>query len=200
MPRVWGVREAEMPLELPCDDVFDGQVDTWYRGVTVRADPAVVFRWLCQLKVAPYSYDLVNNLGRRSPRTLTPGAGELEVGQRVMDIFRLEHFTPDRDLTIKLDHRWSALAFGAVAVTYTVRPAGPGESRLLEKIVTPGSGRRLAGLRRELLAWGDLIMTRKQMRVLGGLAERDSSHGEPDTSDSAPGSASAANSSASPSA
>jgi hypothetical protein len=73
-----------------------------FRGVTVRARAPVVFRWLCQLRVAPYSYDWLDNLGRRSPRTLTPGAERLELGQRVMGIFELVGFEPDRHLTLRL--------------------------------------------------------------------------------------------------
>ena len=81
-----------------------------------------LFRWLCQLRVAPYSYDWLDNRGRRSPRTLTPGLEELEVGQRFMTIFRLAEFEPGRSITVVHD----GPLFGRVVGTYEVdlhRPA-----------------------------------------------------------------------------
>ena len=77
----------------------------------------------------PYSYDLLDNLGRRSPRELTPGADKLEVGQRIMTIFYLASFEPDRHLTIVCDGIGQRL-LGNVSSTYTVAPAGDG-SRLV---------------------------------------------------------------------
>ncbi|HKP91924.1 MAG TPA: hypothetical protein VJT75_18295 [Thermoleophilaceae bacterium] len=121
------------------------------RAVTVDAPPATVFRWLCQLKVAPYSYDLIDNFGRRSPRTLTPGADHLEPGQRVMTIFRLVSFERDRHITIARGD-W-------IAVTYAIAPG-----RLLMRIRTRN--------RKRLLPYADLPMARKQLLTLKGLAER----------------------------
>ena len=69
----WGTTPEERARPYPCDRWLEGANDAYWRGVTVRAEPAVVFRWLCQLKVAPYSYDWIDNWGRQSPRTLTPG-------------------------------------------------------------------------------------------------------------------------------
>ena len=86
-----------------------------------------MFRWLCQLRVAPYSYDWLDNFGRRSPRTLTPGLDALEVGQRVMTIFELLEFDADSHLTI----RTRSARFGVVVVTYRVSATeDPQRSRL----------------------------------------------------------------------
>ena len=43
---------------------------TWYRGVTLNAPTFVVFRWLCQIRVAPYSYDWIDNFAPAKPTTI----------------------------------------------------------------------------------------------------------------------------------
>lgn len=49
-------------------DRFAGHVGPFVsRAVSVHAEPAVVFRWLCQLRVAPYSYDLVDTSAGAAP-------------------------------------------------------------------------------------------------------------------------------------
>ena len=78
----WGSTASERGQWFPCDPRLDAPDDVLFRAVNIAAPPELVFRWLCQLRAAPYSYDLVDNFGRRSPRGLTPGLEQLEVGQR----------------------------------------------------------------------------------------------------------------------
>src|SRR5881397_3346484 len=96
----WGTRPSERALPFPCDGYVDRPDAVYYRGITVQAPPASLFRWLCQLRAAPYSYDWIDNGGRRSPQTLTPGLDDLAVGQSVMRIFQLAAFEPGRHLTL----------------------------------------------------------------------------------------------------
>jgi hypothetical protein len=168
--RVWGVDEREQRLDYPCDRYVDRPDDVYYRGVDVRASPASAFRWLCQLRAAPYSYDWIDNLGRRSPRELTPGLERLEAGQRVMTIFELVEFEPDRQLTIRM--RRAGILFGEVAATYMLEPGGRDRCRLLVKVAMRHS-RRLPGwrLRHAAMPWLDLAMMRKQTLTLKRLAE-----------------------------
>jgi hypothetical protein len=161
----WGDTAAERAVPLPCDALVRGDALVLHRAIDVAAPPALTFRWLCQLRVAPYSYDLLDNGGRPSPPTLTPGLDRLAVGQRMCRIFTLASVEPGVQLTSPRARQ----AFGDVAITYLVTPTGPDTSRILTRVRSAG----LDPLRRRVLAWGDLIMMRKQLRTFASLAERD---------------------------
>jgi hypothetical protein len=158
----WGASVAERGAPLPCDELLPGARTRCDRAISVDAPAGVVFRWLCQLRVAPYSYDVLDNLGRRSPRELTRGAERLEVGQRFMGIFALASFAPEDHLTLRAP---------GLAVTYAVR-ARAGRSRLVARVVFKAPGGRLGdALIGRPLAFGDLVMMRKQLLTLKELAE-----------------------------
>jgi hypothetical protein len=166
----WGTTPAERALPYPCDAFVERLDAAWWRGVTVHATPEAMFRWLCQMKVAPYSYDWIDNGGRRSPRTLTPGVERLAVGERVMTLFELVAFEPGVHFTIRTRSFANAL-FPCVAVSYLLRPADSGETRLLAKLAIQARPGPLGALATQLLAWGDLVMMRKQLLNLRDLAE-----------------------------
>jgi hypothetical protein len=165
----WGTFPHERAEVFPCDDLIERPDGVLFRGVDVTAPSELVFRWICQLRVAPYSYDWIDNLGRQSPRQLVPGLDKLEVGQRFVTIFRLVSFQNGRSITIES----TTAAFGCVAVTYSVIPTSAQRCRLVAKVAFQ-TARGLFGLMmRQLLPAGDLIMMRKQLLTLKALSERD---------------------------
>jgi hypothetical protein len=168
--RSWGSTAQERGLEFACDRFVDAN-DALYRAVTVDAPPAVLFRWLCQLRAAPYSYDWLDNLGRRSPRQLTPGLERLRIGQRVMTIFHLAAFEPARHITAVLDRL--DFLFGDLAVTYLIVPEARESCRLVVKIAVAYPRTPIGAAIGRLLPPGDLVMMRKQLLTLKELAERD---------------------------
>jgi hypothetical protein len=170
--RNWGSTETERQLPFACDRHLDAYDDAIFRAVSVAAPAPLVFRWLCQMRVAPYSYDWIDNLGRRSPRQLTPGLEDLQVGQSVMQIFDLVEFEVPRHLTLRTR---SSRLFGQFAGTYLVTPVNAGHSRLVVKLLLVWPHNPLAHLIRMGLPLGDLIMMRKQLLTLKSLAERDAS-------------------------
>jgi len=93
LPLAWGATADDLARSYPADTMLDGSVIALTRAVDVDAPAELGWRWLCQLAVAPYSYDWIDNRGRRSPQQLTPGADQLEVGQLMM-IFRLTDLQP----------------------------------------------------------------------------------------------------------
>lgn len=135
-------------------------LEAW-RGVSVAAPPEVVWPWVTQIRVAPYSYDWVDNLGRRSPRSLL-GLAEPVVGEGFTAcagraVGRVVAVEPGRSLT--------GFILGAY-MTYDVIPARGGSTRLLLKIVMETS-RPVAAL----VTLGDLVMARRQLLTWKSLAE-----------------------------
>ena len=161
MFRRWGVSDQEVALRYPCDVLVPSPTLQLWRGVSVDASPAQVWPWLCQLRLAPYSYDWLDNLGRRSPRELRglpdprPGepfstvGGRFAVG-RVLSAVREEHLT--------------ASIMGAT-MSYVLVPQGPA-TRLLLKIVMDRAPWYAAAV-----AVGDWPMARRQLKNLKALAE-----------------------------
>ncbi|GAA3595820.1 hypothetical protein GCM10022295_91170 [Streptomyces osmaniensis] len=165
---MWGATPAEQSVPYPCDRLVTAPSEGWTRAVDIAASPAHVFRWLRQLTIAPYSYDWIDFRGRKSPHALLPTPPDLSVGRPFL-VFEIASFTTDEHITGLLPE---ALAerHGRMAVSYAVRPHGTG-SRLIIKVITETGGTPRQRLRRRLLAWGDLVMMRKQLLTLKALAE-----------------------------
>lgn len=160
----WGVTDAEVARRYGCDDVVPEPVLEAWRGVTVAAPVPVVWEWVAQVRAAPYSYDWVDNRGRRSPGHLLgldpPAVGEPFSRSGGRPIGRILAVEPGTELT--------ATVMGGV-LSYRVAAAGPGTgtTRLVLKVVMR-RGRLLA----PFVSVGDLVMARRQLLNLKVLAER----------------------------
>ncbi len=151
LSHTWGTTSTERQIVFPCDRIISTPDDQLFRGVTIRASPEMVFRWLCQMRVAPYSYDWIDNGGRQSPRELLPALENLSIGQDVMKIFDLVDFERDRHLTLR------------------VKPG----TRLLVKLIAKFPSGIRGRFMRAVLPWGDLVMMRRQLLNFKQLAERN---------------------------
>jgi hypothetical protein len=170
--REWGTTAEERALQFPCDALAVEGDAALFRGVSVNAPTTTVFRWLCQLRVAPYSYDWIDNRGRRSPPHLTTGLQHLSRGQEFMGIFTLVDFETDRHVTLQIKKPSAAeKAFGNIRGTYLLAAAGHG-CRLLVKLLAAFPPGLVGAGARHLLPWGDLMMMRRQLLNLKSLAER----------------------------
>jgi hypothetical protein len=162
----WGVTQAETARPYPCDDLVSDPVLQAWRGVTVRTRAEHVWPWVAQIRLAPYSYDWLDNLGRSSPQALQ-GLPEPVVGESFTTA--LGGHRVGRIVAVQSGSHLTGTIMGAV-MSYMLVPVDEGlHTRLLLKIVT-ARGRMIA----PLLCVGDLIMARRQLLNLAALAERTS--------------------------
>lgn len=164
---------GEVSLSFPCDadvNTFDG---TYFRGITIHAEPIVIFQWLTQMRVAPYSYDWINNLGRTSPRHILKDPPDLQIGQTMMHIFDVVQFNIPYDLTLRVKSRsFGQFLFGDILLSYRIIPVSNTASRLLVKINRKFNCGPLGFFMRYFLPWTNLIMHRKQLMLFKELSEK----------------------------
>jgi hypothetical protein len=156
------VTDGETLRSYPCDSFVASPVLQAWRGVHVIAPPEAVWPWVAQVRAAPYSYDWIDNRGRRSPGKLL-GLPEPQVGDRFTtaggrELGRIVSVDPGRQLT--------GTIMGAF-MSYVLVPCDHGATRLLLKVVSRASRWAAPGL-----AVGDLVMARRQLLNLKQLAER----------------------------
>jgi hypothetical protein len=79
----WGATDAESERPLPGDDDIPKPTFNATRAVTVAARPEEIWPWLVQIGVGRagwYSYDWLDNLGRRSAERILPEWQHLAIG------------------------------------------------------------------------------------------------------------------------
>jgi len=149
--RYWNVTLIERAESFECDSAMDGHTDVeqWLRAIDADAPVDVTYRWLCQFKIAPYSYDWIDNIGRRSPKTLTAGACDVAIGQRFL-VFRITAFAADDHITGRITPGFARL-YGELAVTYQVRPRGADTTRVVVALAAAADSTPSRLRRRQLL-------------------------------------------------
>ncbi|MBF9134984.1 polyketide cyclase [Plantactinospora sp. S1510] len=158
----WGVTNSETLRSYPCDAFVTSPALQAWRGVRVEAPAAAVWPWVAQVRLAPYSYDWIDNLGHRSPRQLV-GLPEPEVGEAFTatggrKLGRIVSVDPGEQLT--------GTIMGAF-MSYVLVSQEHDRTRLLLKVVMQGPRWAAPGL-----SVGDLVMARRQLLNLKQLAER----------------------------
>jgi hypothetical protein len=171
-PWNWNATEAERAQTYPCDALMTKPQHAFYRAVDVAAPAPLVYRWLQQLRVAPYSYDWADNFAIPSPGRWSPRAETIAVGQRMMHILRIVAFEPDRSLTLAASNALGRALFGSLAGTYTVTPRDGG-TRLFVKVNAAYPRSIYGWCVGPVMPWIDYAMMKKQLLRIKGFAERD---------------------------
>lgn len=167
-----GVNDAEKRIIFPCHLLrsdFDQSLSI-LRGISVKASPQTVYKWLNQLQYAPYSYDWLDFPGRKSPQYLIEDNPSLKPGKPVMEMFDLVNCESDRHFTCVMKPNFFP-GLKECAVTYMIVQHRD-HCRLLVKINVIYKKSVMGYIMRLLLSLGDTIMMGKQLKNLKKLAER----------------------------
>jgi hypothetical protein len=158
----WGVRDSDTARSYPCDDFVAAPTLQAWRGVHIDAPATAVWPWVAQVRLGPYSYDWIDNLGRRSPQELA-GLPEPRVGENFTTVGGRQF---GRIVSVHSETQLTATIMGAF-MSYVLVPEDHRTTRLLLKVVM-----RTARWKAPLVSVGDLIMARRQLLNFKRLIER----------------------------
>ena len=168
----WGATRDELAGPMAGDDLLERAHFVATRAVSICASPDRVWPWLVQVgfgRAGFYSYDLVDNLGRPSARTIlddfqSPRVGDVAAPMSSAEdertAFRVAILDEPRSLVwAKPDSTWS----------WRLTPDGTGGTRLVTRLKARYDPGPLLPVTVLLMELGDFPMMR---RMLLGLAER----------------------------
>lgn len=176
----WGANEPEMRGAVVGDDLVPNARLIATRSITLPAPPDAVFPWLRQMgfkRAGWYSYDLIDNLGRRSARSIEPRWQNVNTGDRVPAgplSFEAAIVDPPRAFVLCLGTSHGATRRVQFSLAYELRPDADG-TRLVTRVrarVNLPLGRLIE---RFLLGPGDGIMLRKQLLSLADRTKASTS-------------------------
>jgi len=167
----WGATRGEIASAVVGDDLVPDARLVATRSITLHAPPADVFPWLRQMgfgRAGWYSYDLIDNLGRRSARAIESEWQNLQQGDAVpagpLD-FEAVIVDPPQAFALRLREAPGERRRTQFSLAYELRPDTAG-TRLVTRVrarVDLAGGRLVEKL---ILGPGDGIMLRKQLLSL----------------------------------
>ncbi|MEY2975504.1 MAG: hypothetical protein RIR49_1924 [Actinomycetota bacterium] len=168
----WGATGDEISGPMPGDDLVTDPMLVATRSITLDASPDDVFPWLRQMgfgRAGWYSYDWLDNLGRRSATRVHPEWQDVNAGDAIpggpID-FTAVTVEPPHALVLALVN--ARIAF---TLAYRLDPVSRADrtrvvTRVRSRIDVPGG----SAMARRLLGPGDGIMLRKQLLTLSRRA------------------------------
>ena len=172
--RNWGSTPEEIGSALPGDELCPDARIVATRSITLAAPPEHVFPWLRQMgfgRAGWYSYDLLDNLGRRSARSIIDEWQHVSTGDTIPGgpvAFEATIVDPPHSFVLSLATNGMVGRRIHFTLAYHLRPVNGGTrlvTRARATIDLPG-GKLLERL---VLEPGDGIMVRRQLL---GLARR----------------------------
>lgn len=171
----WGSTSEERKMHFTCDEKLKHSNDAYFRAVDVDAPAELVYSWLTHMKVAPYSYDRLDNGGNQSPQHLIPGTDNLKIGDKMMTIFHVEHFIKNKEITLVMDVPPDQYAkwYVPTVITYKIITKDETHSRVVVKYIADWPKTARGQAERLFIIIADFIMMRRQLLNFKKLAERD---------------------------
>lgn len=167
----WGATDDEVKSELPGDHIVRHPVFDATRAVTVNGPPEDIWPWIVQIgfhRAGFYTYDLLDNFGRRSANRIVRALQHLEVGDLIPLGPGKESGMPVKEINL---NRW--MVWGQQTTwTWILSPMPDGSTRLVTRVRAPVSWRQpLSVVWLLLFEFADFPMMRKCMLGIKRRAE-----------------------------
>lgn len=170
----WGATDAEVKRSMPGDEIVDKPSFNATRAVTIHAPAQNIYPWIVQMGVSRagwYSYDLLDNLGRRSAESILPKHQNIQVG----DVIPL---SPDgkQGMSVKYFRKNKWMLWwdkkGDTSWVWEIHPEGQGNARLITRVRVKYRLFSPAILFNLLIEFFDILMMRKSMLGIKRRAEK----------------------------
>lgn len=169
----WGATDAEVKRVMPGDEIVSKPSFNATRAVTIQATPQNIYPWIIQMGVTRagwYSYNLLDNLGRRSAESILPEHQNIQVGDLVprspdgRQGMRVKYFRKNK-WVLWWDQK------GDTSWVWEIHPQGEGKARLITRVRVKYRLFSSAILFNLLIEFFDILMMRKSMLGIKRRAE-----------------------------
>lgn len=138
----WGATPEELARSMPGDEIVHNPIFNATRGVTINARPEDIWPWIVQIgfwRAGWYTYDLLDNAGRRSAERIVPELQHMKIGDLVPlgpgknSGMRVKEVVPNRSMV------WWSKKDEATTWVWSLDPMPDGRTRLLTRVRAPVS-------------------------------------------------------------